>query len=852
MTGERRVERAPDPLARVIRRSRIAMAVESFTRAFWPLGSAVLAIWAALAFGLAEITTRNQFLGFAGVAVLVLLALLSLGVMRFRWPSVAAARARIDATLPGQPLASLQDTPALGRDDPGAQSVWAAHMARMRRLAATARPAQADLRLASRDPWALRLMALVLAIAALVFAGDRGAELVVAALQPAAGAAVAAGPSFEGWAEPPAYTGRPTLYLPEVSGETPVAVPEGTKVTLRVYGAPDRFSLNETVSQTPATGFSEAAPGIAAAEFPVDATGSIVLRQGGTTIGSWSFTMQPDAPPQIEMTGTLERAPTGETRLAYKASDDYGIVGAHAEITLDAARLDRHYGLAVDPEPRPPLVADLPLSLSGKSDAVDETLVEDFSKQPYAGMPVTVQLDAEDATGQKALSPVVEATLPMRSFYDPLAKALIEQRRDLLWSAANAARVTQVLRAVTNHPDAVFETPSTYLVVRAAIRRLADADQSNDVPAVRDEVAEALWQAAVQIEDGNLGDAKARLAKAQERLKQALRDNASDEEIARLMDELREASRDYMNQMAKDAIEKGQQQQQAQIPPGQTMTQDQIQQMMDKIQELSEQGRKAEAEAMLQMLQQMLDNMQMMLGDGQGGTGENGQGQQSMQGLADALREQQGLADDSFQQLQRDSRRGRPGQQGQSGEGQQGQGGGQPGEQGQAGNGGDSPQALADRQEALRKLLDDMQRGLPGEAGEAARQALRDAERSMGEARDGLSQGDTPGALDRQSEAIDNLRESMRQMGEDLRRAENTKGSEQGQAGGTATAENGRDPLGRPVGSRGGIGSNQDLLLDGDTAGRARALLDEIRKRAGEQARPQLELDYLRRLLDLF
>src|SRR5690606_5848951 len=140
-----------------------------------------------------------------------------------------------------------------------------------------------------------------------------------------------------------------------------------------------------------------------------------------------------------------------------------------------------------------------------------------------------------------------------------------------------------------------------------------------------------LWQAAVQIEDGNLGDAKERLARAKERLQQALREGASDEEIARLMDELRQATRDYMEQMARDAMRNGEMQQ-AEIPPGQTMTQDQIQELMDRIQELSEQGRKAEAEALLEMLQQMLDNMQMMMG--QGGPGENGQGQQSMQGLA--------------------------------------------------------------------------------------------------------------------------------------------------------------------------------------------------------------------------
>ena len=44
----------------------------------------------------------------------------------------------------------------------------------------------------------------------------------------------------------------------------------------------------------------------------------------------------------------------------------------------------------------------------------------------------------------------------------------------------------------------------------------------------------ALWQAALQIEDGVLGDARARLERAKERLSEALRNDASDEEIARL------------------------------------------------------------------------------------------------------------------------------------------------------------------------------------------------------------------------------------------------------------------------------------------------------------------------------
>ncbi|MFT3975465.1 MAG: TIGR02302 family protein [Amaricoccus sp.] len=851
MSAKRPADRGGDALARVVLRSRLAMGLESLARAFWPFLSAAGLAWAAFAFGLAEILTRPQVAAVASVVALLLLALLGLGARRFRWPTADAARERLDATLPGRPLASLRDVPALGAGDPGAQSVWAAHIARMRRAAARARPLVPDLRLARFDPWAIRLGALVAVVAALAFAPDRRVESVVAALGNVGGPAAATGPSFEGWAEPPAYTGRPTLYLSEVAGTAPVSVPQGTRVTVRAYGDSRSFALTEDVSAAPAT-LAEAAPGIQSAEFEVTKSGSVSLDDSRHALGAWSFAMEPDVAPTIALTGGgLERGPNGETSLAYTARDDHGITAARAEIALDLSRVTRTFGLAVDPEARPPLVADLPLPMTGGSADLSETLVEDFSKSPFAGLPVTVRLTAEDAIGQTGQSPAVATVLPMRSFYDPLAMALIEQRRDLLWSAANAPRVAQVLRAVTWQPDDVFESPRTYLVVRTAIRRLAAADAAGSVPQVRDEVAEALWKAAVEIEDGRLGDAKDRLAKARQRLEQALENGADDQEVARLMDELRQATRDYMQQMARDAIQRGDQQQ-AQIPPGQTMTQDQIQQLMDRIQELSEQGKKAEAQQLLDMLQQMLENMQMQMGQGEGQPGQQGQGQQSMQGLSDALREQQGLADDSFQQLQRQFNQGSPGQQGQPGGGEQGRG-----EQGQErpGQGGADSRSLAERQEALRGLMEQLKRDLPGGSSDATRQALENAERSMGEARDGLEKGDVPGALDKQSDAIDSLHEGIRQMGDDMRRAGRDQApgeGEQGQAAGESTAEGGRDPLGRPVGSRGGIGTGQNMLPEADSIGRARQLLDEIRRRSGDMQRPEIELDYLRRLLDMF
>jgi uncharacterized membrane protein YccC len=66
-------------------------------------------------------------------------------------------------------------------------------------------------------------------------------------------------------------------------------------------------------------------------------------------------------------------------------------------------------------------------------------------------------------------------------------------------------------------------------------------------------VAEILWNAALFLEEGDLDDALERLRQAQERLSEAMRQGASDEEIAQLMQELREAMNDYMRQLAENA-----------------------------------------------------------------------------------------------------------------------------------------------------------------------------------------------------------------------------------------------------------------------------------------------------------
>jgi hypothetical protein len=281
-----------------------------------------------------------------------------------------------------------------------------------------------------------------------------------------------------------------------------------------------------------------------------------------------------------------------------------------------------------------------------------------------------------------------------------------------------------------------------------------------------------------------------------------------------------------------------------------------------------EQGRYAEAQQALEEFQQMMENMQVTQGQGQQGQSP---GEQAMEGLAETLREQQGLSDQAFRDLQEQfnpgaqagenqGNQGRNGGQGQgqSHEGQQGEGQGQNqnGQQGQGGQQsaeGDLEGTLADRQRALRQELGRQQSQLPGGGtaeGEAARDALDRAGRAMDGAEDALRQDDYAGAIDRQSEAMEALREGMRALGEQMAQEQQSQPG-QGDQDGDMRAQN-RDPLGRNAGSNGSLGTDEGLLQGEDVYRRARDLLEEIRRRSGEGERPEVELEYLRRLLERF
>ncbi|PRY24288.1 uncharacterized protein (TIGR02302 family) [Aliiruegeria haliotis] len=858
--------RAQKRLVRPLRLTRIGMVAERFVHAFWPVWSILFAVATVVLLGLHETAPLEIAWIIALLALVGSIWFAIAGIRKFRWPSREEAMARLDATLPGNPIQALKDSQAIGTGDEASAAVWAAHLERMAGRAAGAKAVQPDLNLSRRDPFALRYVAATAIAVALLFGSLWHVATVGDVVTGGKVATTAAGPSWEGWIEPPAYTGKPSLYLNDIDGEG-IAVPVGSRVTLRLYGEVGALSVDETVS---ARAGEEVVPASEPSQgFEINQSGRIaILGEGGK---AWSIDVLADQPPIISLEGTAEMEANGRMSQPFRAQDDYGVVAGSGVIDLDLAAVERVYGLALAPEPRDPIELDLPMTIAGDRADFVETLVEDFSKHPWVGLPVTITLSAVDAAGQSGQSVPTEMVLPGRRFFEPLAAALIEQRRDLLWARGNGKRVAQVIRAVTHRPDDIIRDGSTFLPLRVALRRLEVGIAAPDGLSadVQEEVAEALWNIAVKIEEGDLSNALERLRRAQDRLSEAIRNGATDEEIAQLMDELREAMQEYMRQLAQ---QQDPDQQQQLSENTQEITGDQLQEMLDRLQQLMEEGRTAEAQQLLEQLRQMMENMQVT----QGQQGQSGQspGEQAMQGLAETLRDQQGLSDEAFRDLQEQFNPNR-GQQGESGENEgrngdmgrgqshEGQNGQQPGgQQGQGGNQGRQAQdgqpgegSLSERQGQLRQRLDSLRQNLPGagtEQGDAARESLGDAGRAMDRAEDALENDDFAGAIDEQSRAMEAIREGMRNLGEAMAQEQQRQQGGQGQQTGQADGADQRDPLGRRAGTSGSFGTEENLLQGDDIYRRARELLDEIRRRSSDRERPELELDYLERLLDRF
>jgi len=817
-------------IERAIRRARLVLLWE----AIWPVVAPLLVLAGLFAIlswlGLWRVVSDP--VRYAILASFALAAVaLAWRAFRLRRPARLAALARVEQATGAlhRPATALTDRLAVGTRDPTAETLWIAHRMRLLSALDKVRAGLPSPGLARRDPLALRFLAILVFAVAFIYAGAERAERLAEAFKggepPAATVA-----RIDAWVTPPAYTGRAPIFLTGEAARpagTVYSVPAGSVVTVRTGGARDLDVVAVGGGgESPAAVVAPdkaASPAAAAADQPLErqvtlsAAGDVVVRKGDRDILAWRFTVVPDRAPQIAFQRPPAPTASSALSLSYAMKDDYGVVAGHAEVVpLDQA--DSAGGA------RPLFDSPaIPLSLPQlrTRDGAAET-IRDLTAHPWAGARVKLTLTARDEAGQEGRSDPVETVLPARSFFEPLARAVVEQRTRLALDANAAPAVADALEALTLAPEATFDDVGNYLALRTAYYRLIHA---RDDDALRD-VVDYLWTIALGIEDGDLSLAARALRDAQEALRQALENGASDQEIERLTAELRDAMQKFLQTLAEEARRNPQM---SALPPDadiRTLRSQDLEKMLDQIENLARNGARDAARQLLSELQNMLENLEAgrpMPGD----PSQAGQMMESLNALADMIRRQQQLMD----QTHRADRGMNP-------------------------DGSEAPMTPEQLAEALRQLqegqagleqsLRDLMAELEG-MGLEPNGKLGQAGEAMGNAADALGEGRSGKAVGDQGAALDALREGAQGLTQQLA----SRGPGRGgiRAGDQMPNE---DPLGRPQRTTGPDLGTTVKVPDEIDIQRAREILEAIRKRLSDPGRPLAERDYLERLLDRF
>ena len=727
-----------------------------------------------------------------------------------------------------RPLTAYNDKLSQGPVSPETAALWQAHRARAAQSLGklTAGPARPP---TSRyDPFGLRALLVLMLVAVVAWASTDLPGRIAAAFKVPEVAGAQPDFRIDAWISPPPYTRKEPFVLASAAGNDAIPVPQGSVLTVKINGEGAK-TYKVTLNASGHNDALEPVPesGDAYAEYTRTIGESATLTIGGLleTVKSWRLAVVPDQAPTIAFTGPIEVSHRAVMLFKYKVDDDYGVMSAEARVERIP---DTPEGRASEPAlqiGKPPV---FPLSLPRSPvKAAEGKTYKDLTAHPWAGLPVVITLAAKDEAGHTGYSTPRGIILPERKFTKPLAKAVIAQRRSLVENPVNTAPIASNLNAIGISAEDEGTAPAIYLAIRSAYWRLRHSPTFEDVESVVDQ----LWDVAIRIEDGNLSAAERDLRAAQERLKDAIERGASQEEIQKLMSELRQALNTYLQALAQ---RQGKSNKMAQSPNAQTISPQDLQHLLDKIERLAKSGSADAAAQMLNELRDILESMQTA----QGGSGEEDkENMQRLDRMTDILRQQQQLLDETFRAQQGSeadqSDRDMQGERGQRGQGQRQQ-------QGQRGqqNQGKSASELQKQQNDLQRQLQELLSGMDAKDGNPAMKKLQEAEGAMGDAGEALKENDLSDAGDQEGRAVENLRQGARSMAEQMMRSGGRPGGSQAN----------RDPLGRKQGDRLDDGDSVKVP-DEITVQRARAILDELRKRLGQPSRPPIELDYLERLV---
>ncbi|GGY55074.1 DUF4175 domain-containing protein [Parvularcula lutaonensis] len=794
------------PVSVPLQRAFAVLAWERAVPAFMPLVIAAAFIFALIWTGaFAQLPLAWHLAGLV-LSGAVLLFLASWGSRRFRFPRRAEALRRIEERngLKTGILDSAWATNfASAQDDP----LWIASRERLIQEIGEPKAPLPRVSAAQVDRFGIRYFALLAVFAALLLTRGETDGLKASLTPPFP---VQAPVVVDAWIEPPAYTELPSRILKLTAERSALGAAAGSQLHIRLRredGRPVRGVITYTTESEGRRRIRPSGDDGSAVVVPLDAPGVLAVAAGGEQ-RQLDVYVSADTEPSVRLVGEPDTS-TGVIRMDVITEDDYPLASGELVLSLlPGQSISRDAPMPEEKVIQSPDRVNLP-SLAGQP---GERQVEAGTEEhPWAGLLVKAVLRVTDGLGQTAESEPFAFTMPERMFYNPMSKAVIEERRKLAMAPGSLNRSAELFGAMVIAPDLFDVDPSEHLMLKATAEAVSTA-KVRDVP----DIIESLWPLALELEDDGLAYARARLDAAEEALRQALRNGADQSEIAQRIAELRQAMNDYIRALAESGFAEAEPQE------GDTeLGEADLDEILRRMEELAEQGANEEAESLLAQLEALLQQLQLSQGSGgqgqqqaegqqgqgqgqpSGEGGESGQspGEGALSGTGDLIQQQRELADETFS-----ARRGDRGV-------------------------GDLPGQQRSLGDSLRDLMEDLPEGTEG-----AREGYERAEETMERAARALENGNLGMAQSLQERALQQLRDA---------------GTELAEAIGEATDEpgEGSDPLGRAFSGSEGPDPEDFGLYDPE---RIRELLAQIRRRLRDPDLGEAEREYLESLLERF
>lgn len=416
------------------------------------------------------------------------------------------------------------------------------------------------------------------------------------------------------FAQPPEFLKSPKI---EIENAKQNLIPQNSKITIKIYSDKARpiikfngkiIELKQSDSQN------------YYGEFVSINDGKIKIKLGSETI-SYKIKIIKDAP--LKFLSNVKTFPIGDDRfmMQFNSKEDFGIKQAIIELKGQAENFDQQ--VKIDEE--------FPIDINNFNNQGQNSLTFNSAKSALVGSRVIARLKITDLSGNISYSNNFWLNLSLPQLNDDLAQSLQELRLNII-------RTTQPYEAYKNALVRIYDENSnqevqvssdnyiehapksikqaydilqiyevnyqylqmdelSHLGLIYAIETLSRARNTQEAK----QAGNILWEIIEKYRDAQK-DTKTQINDAIENLKQAIKNNASDSEIERLKQELRQAIQNHV-----EALEQQQQQSgDMEIEDKQSLGDQDIEKAIDDI--TSKQG---DATQKLDELNQFLQNMQL-------------------------------------------------------------------------------------------------------------------------------------------------------------------------------------------------------------------------------------------------